>query len=305
MSELDKIQTRTTQARYMMERSRREHFAVGAFNVDNQGVLEAIAKVAKHLHSPVIIEVSKSEIDYLGRKNIRDLVNNYIVELGVEMYLNLDHAPTVEDAKLAIDAGFEFIHIDISQANHEASMTEIVSKTKEVVTYARRTGALVEGEPHFFGGSSNVHDQEIDYEELKKTFSKPLEAKDFINQTGIDTFAVAIGNLHGKYNGPKELDINLLKEIRQVVSPDVSLSLHGGSGTPLHYFREAAKEGISKVNINTDLRYTYRMMLDKVLKDNPKEYAVFKLMPIVHKAIEYVVEEKIQALNSSGKAKVW
>ena len=145
----------------------------------------------------------------------------------------------------------------------------------------------------------------IDYEEVKKTFTKPEEARDFIEQTGIDTFAVAIGNLHGKYNGPKQLDIDLLERIRQAINPSINLSLHGGSGTPLHYFMEAALTGVSKVNINTDLRYTYRTVLDKVLRDNPSEYAVFKLMPTVYEAIEAVVEEKIRSFNSEGKALPW
>ena len=299
---LEQIKANTLKARDLMRRSREQHFSVGAFNVDSLSSLTAIARVAKRLNSPVIIEVSKSEIDYIGRKNIRDLVDNCKTEYGVEMYINLDHGPSVEEAKLAIEAGFEFIHIDISQADHNAPMEEIINKTKEVVEYARLTGALVEGEPHYFGGSSNVFNENIDYDEVRKTFTKPEEAKDFIEQTGIDTFAAAIGNLHGKYNGPKQLDIDLLSRIRQTIDPSVNISLHGGSGTPLRYFIEAASVGVSKVNINTDLRYAYRTMLDKVLADNPHEYAVFKLMPAVNKAIESVVEDKIKSFGSEGKA---
>lgn len=300
--DLQENRENTKKARGLMRRSREQNFAVGAFNVDNQGVLAAVSRVAKRLNSPVIIEVSKSEISCLGYKNLRDLVDNYKQEYGVEMYINLDHGPTVESCKTAIDAGFEFIHIDISQANHDATMDEIISKTKEVVEYAKKTGALVEGEPHYFGGSSNVFNEDIDYVEVKKTFTKPEEAKDFIDQTGIDTFAAAIGNLHGKYNGPKQLDIDLLRDIRKTIGNDVNISLHGGSGTPLHYFVEAAKIGVSKVNINTDLRFAYRTTLDKVLAENPNEYAVFKLLPKVHDAIESVVEDKINAFNSAGKA---
>ncbi len=299
---LEQIKANTLKARDLMRRSREQHFSVGAFNVDSLSSLTAIARVAKRLNSPVMIEVSKSEIDYIGRKNIRDLVDNCKTEYGVEMYINLDHGPSVEEAKLAIEAGFEFIHIDISQADHNAPMEEIINKTKEVVEYAKLTGALVEGEPHYFGGSSNVFNENIDYDEVRKTFTKPEEAKDFIEQTGIDTFAAAIGNLHGKYNGPKQLDIDLLSRIRQTIDPSVNISLHGGSGTPLRYFIEAASVGVSKVNINTDLRYTYRTMLDKVLADNPHEYAVFKLMPAVNQAIESVVEDKIKSFGSEGKA---
>ncbi len=296
------IRDRTTRARHLMQRSRQQGFAVGAFNIDNQETLIAVARAAQKLNSPVLIEVSQGEVEALGLDNVRDLVDNYREEYGIEMYLNLDHSPTVEACKRAIDAGYEFIHIDISQANHDASYEEILAKTKEVVDYAKFTGALVESEPHYFAGGSNVHDEGIDYEEIKKTFSTPEDAKAFVDATGIDTFAAAIGNLHGKYNVPKELDLELLGRIRAAI--DCQISLHGGSGTPLHYFEDASRGGVSKININTDMRVVFRESLEKVLRDNPTEYAVVKLMPQVYEAVQVVVEEKINAFGSAGKAVV-
>jgi len=248
----------------------------------------------------VLIEVSDGEVKAMGLENVRDLVDNYREEYGVEMYLNLDHSPSVDDCKRAIDAGFEFIHIDISQANHDATEEEIIEKTKEVVEYARFTGALVESEPHYFGGSSNVHSEAIDYEEIKKTFSTPEGAKAFVDATGIDTFAAAIGNLHGKYPVPKELDIELLGRVRNAIG--CQISLHGGSGTPLHFFEEAAKIGVSKININSDMRYAFRTTLEEALKEDPDEFAVVKLMDRVKDAVQAVVEEKISAFGSAGKA---
>lgn len=296
------IRDKTTRARHLMQRSRQQGFAVGAFNIDNQETLIAICRAAQKLNSPVLIEVSQGEVDALGLENVRDLVDNYREEYGIEIYLNLDHSPTVEACKRAIDAGYEFIHIDISQANHDAPLEEIVAKTKEVVDYAKFTGALVESEPHYFAGGSNVHDEGIDYEEIKKTFSTPEGAKEFVDATGIDTFAAAIGNLHGKYNVPKQLDIELLGRIRAAI--DCQISLHGGSGTPLHFFEEAAHNGVSKININTDMRVVFRDSLEKVLRENPTEYAVVKLMPQVYEAVQAVVEEKINAFGSAGKAVV-
>jgi fructose-bisphosphate aldolase class II len=296
------IRDNTTRARHLMQRSRQQHFAVGAFNIDNQETLIAIAQAAQKLNSPVLVEVSDGEVKALGLENIRDMVDNYKLQYGIEMYLNLDHSPTVEDCKRAIDAGFEFIHIDISQANHEATTEEIIEKTKEVVTYAKFTGALVESEPHYFGGSSNVHTENIDYEEIKKTFSTPEGTKSFVDATGIDTYAAAIGNLHGKYPVPKELDLELLQRLRDSI--DCQISLHGGSGTPLEQFQEAARIGVSKININSDMRYAFRKELEKVLADNPDEYAVVKLMPQVYGAVQAVVEEKINAFGSAGKAVV-
>lgn len=283
-----------------MQRTRQQGFAVGAFNIDNQETLIAVCRAAQNLNAPVLVEVSESEVKALGLENVRDMVDNYRDEYGIEIYLNLDHSPNVEACKRAIDAGYEFIHIDISQADHDASEEEIVAKTREVVEYAKFTGALVESEPHYFGGSSNVHDEDINYEEIRKTFSTPESARNFVEATGIDTYAAAIGNLHGKYNVPKELDLDLLREVRGAI--DCQISLHGGSGTPLHYFEEASRDGVSKININTDMRVAYRDTLEKVLRENPDEYAVFKLMPQVYEAVQAVVEEKINAFGSAGKA---
>lgn len=299
---IKEIRDNTVRARHLMQRSRSQGFAVGAFNIDNQETLIAICRAAQKLRAPVLVEVSDGEVKALGLENIRDMVDNYKAEYGIEMYINLDHSPTVEDCKRAIDAGFEFIHIDISQANHDATTDEIIAKTKEVVDYARFTGALVESEPHYFGGSSNLHTEAIDYEEIKKTFTTPEGAKSFVDATGIDTFAAAIGNLHGKYPVPKELDLDLLREIRDNIN--CQISLHGGSGTPLHYFEDAAKIGVSKININSDMRIAFRDTLEKVLREHPEEYAVVKLMPEVYGAVQQVVEEKINAFGSSGKAVV-
>jgi ketose-bisphosphate aldolase len=301
---ISQIRENTTRARNLMQRCRSQHFAVGAFNIDNQETLIAIAHAAQKLHAPVMVELSKNEVESMGLENIRDMVDNYKTKFGIEMYINLDHSPTVEDCKRAIDAGYEFIHIDVSQGNHEATEEEIISQTKEVVEYAKFTGALVEGEPHYFGGSSDVFTENFDYEEIKKTFSTPEGAKAFVDATGIDTYAAAIGNLHGKYPIPKILDLELLQRIREALDANTQISLHGGSDTPLHYFEEAAKIGVSKVNVNSDLRYTFRTTLDRVLAENPTQYAVVKLMPEVYGAVQAVVEEKINAFGSAGKAVV-
>ena len=299
---IPQIRANTMRARHLYQRTRRQHFAVGAFNIDNQETLIAVARAAQKLKSPVLVEVSAGEVKALGLENIRDMVDNYKSDFGVEMYINLDHSPTVDDCKRAIDAGFEFIHIDISQESHDATVEDIIAKTKEVVEYAKFTGALVESEPHYFGGSSNLHTEKIDYESIRKTFSTPQGAKDFIDATGIDTFAAAIGNLHGKYPVPKQLDLELLQEIRDTIH--CQISLHGGSGTPLHFFEDAAKIGVSKININSDMRIVFRKTLEEVLAENPDEYAIVKLMPEVYQAVQAVVEAKIEAFGSAGKAVV-
>lgn len=296
-----KIRKDCAAAREAFARARKGHYALGAFNLDNQETLRAVTQAAKAKNAPVLVEVSKGEVDSLGLDNVRDLVDNYKADYGVEMYINLDHSPTVEDAIAGITAGFECIHIDISQADHEATDKDIIAKTKEVVRAAKLTGAMVEAEPHYFGGSSNLHTEKIDYAEIRKTFSTPAGAKSFVEETGIDTFAAAVGNLHGKYPVPKVLDLDLLRQIRAAI--DCNISLHGGSDTPGHYFVEAVKIGVTKININSDMRFAYRDTLEKALKDNPTEYAVMKLMSEVIEAVQKVVEKKIDSFNSAGKAR--
>lgn len=297
------IRKNCLKARDTMQRARQEKFAVGAFNIDNQETLIAICKAALNLQAPVMVEVSQGEVDAMGLDNIRDMVDNYKLQYGLEMYINLDHCPSVEAAKAGIDAGFEFIHIDVSQSNHSATDDEIVNATKEIVAYATFTGGIVESEPHYFGGSSNVHKEAFDYDDIKKTFSTPAGAIQFVDETGIDTFAAAIGNLHGSYPVPKMLDIDLLKRVRKSLPKEVNISLHGGSGTPAHFYEEAVVAGVTKINVNSDMRIAFRTTLEKVLKEHPDEYAVVKLMPEVYGAVQTVVETKLHSYNSIGKAR--
>ena len=298
---LQQVRANCTKARQRMQDARQQHWAFGAFNLDDEATLRAVARAAQAKNAPVLVEVSQGEVSDIGLEKVRDMVDNIKYEYGVEIYVNLDHSPSVEAAKKGIDAGFEFIHIDVSQANHDASDEEIIAATKEVVEYAKFTGALVESEPHYFGGSSNLHTETIDYEEIKKTFSTPDGARAFVEATGIDTYAAAVGNLHGKYPVPKQLDLELLQRIRDAVQ--CNISLHGGSGTPGHFFESAVKIGVTKININSDMRIAYRKSLEKILAEKPDEYSVSKLINgYVVKEVQKVVEEKLATFNSTDKA---
>lgn len=298
---LYQIRDNCARARARMLQARAEHWAFGAFNLDDEPTLRAVAQAAHAQKAPLLVEVSQGEVDDIGLDNVRDLVDNCKRLYHVEMYVNLDHSPSVEAAKKGIDAGFEFIHIDVSQAKHDASDEEIIAATKEIVDYAKVSGALVESEPHYFGGSSNLHTEKIDYAEIKKTFSTPAGARAFVEATGIDTFAAAVGNLHGKYPVPKKLDLELLQQIRDAL--DCNISLHGGSDTPGHYFVSAVQIGVTKININSDMRVAYRESLEQALKANPAEYSVAKLISKqVVPAVQKVVESKIADFNSAGKA---
>jgi len=293
--------TNTESARALYARTRKERFALGAFNVDNQETLIAVARAAAAKKSPVLVEASHGEVEMIGLRNLRAMVDNYRAEFDIEMYINLDHSPNVKAAKTAIDAGFEFIHIDLSQAKPDATDEEIITATREVVEYAKTSGACVESEPHYFGGSSNVHTEAIDYAEIRKTFTTPDGARAFVAATGIDTFAVAIGNLHGLYPVPKHLDLGLLERIRAAVP--CYLSLHGGSGTPDDEFRGAVERGISKININSEIRRAYRTTLERQLTARPDEYAIMKLIRPVIDAVQAVVEHKMDMFGSAGRAR--
>lgn len=298
---LQQVRANCAKARARMLQARKEGWAFGAFNLDDEATLRAVCAAAKAQNAPVMVELSLGEAMDIGHDIVREMVDQFKREYAIEMYINLDHSPSVADAKRGIDAGYEFIHIDISQANHDATDEEIAAATREIVEYAKFTGALVESEPHYFGGSSNLHKENIDYDAIKKTFSTPEGARAFVEKTGIDTFAAAVGNLHGKYPVPKQLDLELLQRIRDAI--DCNISLHGGSGTPGHYFESAVKIGVTKININSDMRIAYREALEKSLHENPGEYAVSKLvMKDVVPAVQAVVEAKIATFNSAGKA---
>jgi ketose-bisphosphate aldolase len=287
-------------ARDLMKRTRIERFAVGAFNAGDLETFKAIAQAAAALNSPVLIEASASEVSFVGLTLLRSLVDGYVDEFGIEAYLNLDHSPTIESAKAGVDAGFELIHIDLSGSDHSLTTDEIVRGTQEVVRYAKTTGALVESEDHWFSGSSTLHPDGIGAQPTP-VLTNPEQAVSFVDATGIDTFAVAIGNLHGEYPTPPELDFGLLKNLREALS--INLSLHGGSGITETQAQTAAAAGISKININSDLRIAHRNALEAQLREHPDEYAMVKLMEPVVDAVQETVEQKIRAFGSAQHAR--
>jgi fructose-bisphosphate aldolase class II len=296
------IRERTARARRMMARARSERFAVGAFNADNLETVRAICRAAHAMQAPVLIEVSQAETEAMGLGNIRDVVDNEADQLGIEAYLNLDHAPTIDAAVAGIEAEFEFVHLDLLQSDPTASAEQVVAATRHVVGYALLTGALVEGEQHHFAGTSTVHRDPADRDAIASSLSTPLDARRFVDDTGVDTLSVGIGNVHGRYPTPTRLNIQLLGRIRAAVGPHVNLSLHGGSQTPPYAYQASILAGINKVNINSDLRYAYRSTLERELAAHPQEYAATQLLRPVVDAVQHVVESKIEMFGSAHKA---
>lgn len=279
-----------------LNKAEKEGFALGAFNAANLETIKAIVVAAERLSSPVIIESSPGETDFIEPENLVSLVENYRRQTGLPLFINLDHAKSVAAAKKGIAAGYEMIHFDGSELPFE----ENVAETKVVVTAAHRKKLLVEAEVGKIGGESAPHLQEnVKTAQAEAAYTDPAQAADFVRATGTDIFAAFFGNVHGVYRQPPELDFELLIKIRSAVP--AFLSLHGGSGIRGEDIRRAIKVGeIVKINVNTELRMAYRRTLESQLKKSP-EVAIYKLMEPVIYQIQAVVEAKIRIFGSEGK----
>ncbi len=283
-------------AKDWLQKAKEEKFAIGAFNVGNLEGFKAIAQAAANKKSPVIIESSPGETDWMGAENVVDLAKNYSEEFGVPILVNLDHSLTLEDCQKGIDAGYALIHFDGSKLPLE----ENIEIAKKVVELAHAKGLTAEGELDHIGGSSEVHQESATEEAAKIPMTEPENAKRFVEETGIDIFAAFIGNVHGLYAGSsKNLDIERLKRIAEATG--CFLSLHGSSGIPEDQVREAIQNGIVKVNLNTEMRQAFKDSFEQVLKDNPEEYAMYKAEGPVVEAIQKLVEHKIDLFGSAGK----
>ena len=280
-----------------LQKAQSEGFAIGAFNVDNLEIFKAVVAAAMAKKSPVMMEFSDGEVKFLELHNIVDLVKNAEEEHGINILLNLDHSPDQAKVEEAIEAGFELIHFDGSKLPYE----ENVEICKAIIPKAHAKDLTVEGEIDHIAGSSNVHKEQITLDEIKAGFTKPEKAKEFVAETGVDIFAAFFGNVHGVYPVQPNVDLDLLYRIREVL-PNTFLSMHGGSGISDEEVRMAIQVGgISKINVNTELRKAFREELERSLRENPDEYAVYKLMPSVIENVKNVVEHKIDVFGSGGK----
>lgn len=284
-------------ARRWLQKAKEEKFAIGAFNVGNLETFKAVVRAAANKKSPVIIESSPGETNWMGADNIVDLARNYEWDYKVPILVNLDHAETLEDCEKAIEAGYDLIHFDGSKLPIEQNL-EIL---KRVVELAHAKGLTVEGEMDHITGSSEIHQGSAADEAAKGKFTDPEAAKKFVEESGIDVFASFFGNVHGVFSGGDEnLHLDILDGIVKAL-PQFFLSLHGGSGIPDGQVKQAIQKGINKVNINTEMRQAFRKSFEEVLDKNPDEYAMYKLEGPVLEAIQEVVEHKIEVFGSASK----
>ncbi len=287
--------------REYVEEARGKKVAIGHFNISNLEALWGIFKVAQNLNVPVIIGVSEGERDFVGVRQAVALVKSIREEYDYPIFLNADHTYSLERVKEAVDAGYDAVIFDGAKLSFE----ENVKITKQCVDYARsvsaswRTDILVEGELGFIGTSSKVLDEIPEGVELdESSLTDPVKAKEFVEATGIDMLAPAIGNFHGMLRSgvdPK-LNIERVKEISAAVS--IPLVLHGGSGNSEDDFKQAIANGVAIVHINTEIRVAYKQGLQIGLSENPDEVAPYKFLKPSVKAVQDVVDKKLRFFNN-------
>jgi len=280
-----------------LTRATKEEWAIGHFNFSTLDQLAAIVETAQVLKAPVMVGTSEGERDFIGLKNAVALIGGYQKQ-GIAVFLNADHTKSIEKAKEAVDTGYESVHIDLSEKPFE----ENIEGTRMIVEYARKAGGeiSVEGELGVIRGSSQVRDEIINVS--VDDYTSPEEAKKFIEETGVSRLAIMVGNVHGIFKGEPELDIELIAAIRAALPQEVVLVLHAGSGIEPGVIQKAVAAGIANVHVSTELRRLWREELESALEDKPDEYAPYKLLAPAKKALNNLIQEKIQLFGSSRKA---
>jgi len=271
-------------------------WAIGQFNFSDFTQMKGIVNKAIELKSPIILGTSEGESRFFGLQEavaIRDVLRK---KTGLPIFLNLDHGKSFEYLKEAIDAGYDMVHFDGSKL----SLDENIKITKQVVKYARRRGVLVEGEIGILGTeSSTIYLEKFEIKE--ENLTKPEEALKYLKETKVDLLAVSIGNFHGiEVSGiDPNLRLDILKFIKEKTG-DCPLVLHGGSGTTEDDIKEAIKNGITKININTELRVAFSGNLRRALS-NVEEVTPYKYLIEAQKSVEKVVGLKIVLFGSNNK----
>jgi len=282
----------------IFKKAQENKYAIGAFNVSNLEQAKAIVQAAQNLQSPVIISTSEGESNFIGKKQIKSVIDAYREQTELPIILHLDHGKSFEAIKEAIEVGYDSVHFDGSKLSFE----ENIEETKKIVDFAREKGIKnIEGELGYLRGGSNIHETiEIKPEDL--TNSK--QAEEFVNKTGVDSLAIVIGNIHGisKSGESPHIFLDRLEEIRNELNDNTFLVLHGGSGIKEEDIEKSIQLGIIKINVNTELRVAYTESLKKSLQDNPDRVTPYKIMPPVVEAVQKVVEDKIRIFGSNNKA---
>ena len=302
----------------MFEKSMREGFAIGAFNVNNMEIIQAIMDAAAEEHAPVIMQASSSAIKYARLNYLMKMVKAAEEEhLEIPFAIHLDHGPDFETCKMCIDAGFTSVMFDGSKYDFE----ENIRLTKEVVDYAHEHGVVVEAE---LGKLAGIED-DVNVSADDAMFTDPAQAEEFVRRTGCDSLAIAIGTSHGayKFKGEAKLRFDILAKIKERI-PNTPIVLHGAStvipelvaqcneygadipgakGVPDEMLHEASISGVSKINVDTDLRLAMTAAIRKVFAEEPSAFDPRKYLTPARDLIKETVGHKIRdVFGSSNKA---
>ena len=301
----------------MFKKAMEGHYAIGAFNINNMEFIQAITDAAEKCQSPVILQVSSSAIKYARMDYLVAMVNAAVKNTTIPIALHLDHGPDFETAKKCIDAGFTSVMFDGSKYDFE----ENVRLTKEVVDYAHAHGVVVEAE---LGTLAGVED-EVNVAEDDARYTNPEQAKEFVDRTGCDSLAIAIGTSHGayKFKGEARLRYDILEKVKELL-PNTPIVLHGAStvipelvdtcnkyganipcakGVPDEMLHEASLRGVSKINVDTDLRLAMTSEIRRVFVEDPGAFDPRKYLTPGRDKIKETVKHKIRdVFGSSNKA---
>ena len=302
----------------MFEKSMKEGFAIGAFNVNNMELIQGIVEAAAEQNSPVILQASSSAIKYAKINYLMKMIEAAVEEHpNIPIAIHLDHGPDFETCKMCVDAGFTSVMFDGSKYDFE----ENIRLTKEVVDYAHAHGVVVEAE---LGKLAGIED-DVNVAASEAMYTDPDQAEEFVRRTGVDSLAIAIGTSHGayKFKGEAKLRFDILKEIKAKI-PNTPIVLHGAStvipelvemcnqyggnipgakGVPDEILHEASVSGVSKINVDTDLRLAMTAGIRKVFVEDPSAFDPRKYLTPARELVKQTVAHKMKdVFGSANKA---
>jgi len=282
-----------------LEQSQKDGVAIGHFNVADCVLLKAVVAAGQELEVPVVVGVSEGEREFIGVRQIAALVWSVREDCDCPIFLNADHTHSLAKAVEAARAGFDSIVFDLSALPFEQN----VRQTKEAVEALKtiNSAILVEGEIGDIGTGSEIHEEAPD---LSRGLTSPAEARQFVESTGVDILAPAVGNMHGMLKSMvqgetrKRLDIERIAQIKRAAQ--VPLTLHGGSGTDDGDLRKAIAAGINIIHINTELRVAWRRGLEEGLSKLPHEVVPYKILPFAVESVKNVARSRLELFDASG-----
>lgn len=275
-----------------IQKAQERGVAIASFNVHNLETIQAVAEGAALENCPVIIQTTPGTLKHAGIGYVAAIVKQAAREYDIPIALHVDHCTSFETIIQCIRGGYTSVMIDTAHLPYE----ENVAMVRKVVEIAHAAGVAVEGELGRIGGTEDL----LQVDAREAAFTVPSEAKDFVERTGIDMLAIAIGTAHGEYRGEPKLDFDRLSAIRKVV--DIPLILHGASGVPDQQIRESLHRGISKINIATELKIPMAAAIQDTFSRNPKENDPRKYMGNAKNAVTEVVRQKIRLCGGTNLA---